>query len=277
MQIVKKGTALLLAVLLLCALTLSGCGAAKIEAGDYTGSVRFNHPMELESAGMDGTATVETVEDWGMDVVITVDEDGIIWNISYTTFSQEWDGEPTYDEAAGTLTFPVKVTNTGSVASKTVVELYCEQPYTAGGVEKAKVVLVGYDKTSTLEPGASETVTITVNKDELASYDYKNEGCYVLDAGSYTFYSELGANGSHCWAAQDGSVLSQSFELAGEVYDESNPRSTDQVAVVNQFDDVTAGDGSYSADDYMTRAPTRSASRTPPLNTAMCSPAPAAS
>ena len=52
MQIVKKGTALLLAVLLLCALTLSGCGAAKIEAGDYnTGSVRFNHPMELESAG----------------------------------------------------------------------------------------------------------------------------------------------------------------------------------------------------------------------------------
>ena len=254
MQIVKKGTALLLAVLLLCALTLSGCGAAKIEAGDYTGSVRFNHPMELESAGMDGTATVETVEDWGMDVVITVDEDGIIWNISYTTFSQEWDGEPTYDEAAGTLTFPVKVTNTGSVASKTVVELYCEQPYTAGGVEKAKVVLVGYDKTSTLEPGASETVTITVNKDELASYDYKNEGCYVLDAGSYTFYSELGANGSHCWAAQDGSVLSQSFELAGEVYDESNPRSTDQVAAVNQFDDVTAGDGSYSADDYMTRA-----------------------
>lgn len=84
MQIVKKGTALLLAVLLLCALTLSGCGAAKIEAGDYTGSVRFNHPMELESAGMDGTATVETVEDWGMDVVITVDEDGIIWNITPT-------------------------------------------------------------------------------------------------------------------------------------------------------------------------------------------------
>ena len=61
MQIVKKGTALLLAVLLLCALTLSGCGAAKIEAGDYTGSVRFNHAMDFGSGGMAGTATVEGV------------------------------------------------------------------------------------------------------------------------------------------------------------------------------------------------------------------------
>lgn len=151
-----------------------------------------------------------------------------------------------------TLTFKVKVTNTGSVASKTVVELYCEQPYTMGGIEKSKVVLVGYTKTSELAPNASETVTITVNKDSLASYDYKTAQCYVLDAGDYIFYTDLGNNGAHCWAASD--VLTHTVSLDGEVYDASNPRSTDQEAAVNLFDDVTAGDGTYDAADYLTRA-----------------------
>lgn len=176
------------------------------------------------------------------------------YGLSYTAFSQEWDGEPSYDATAGRLTFNVKVTNTGAAASKTVVELYCEQPYTSGGVEKAKVILVGYAKTAELTPGASETVAITVDQDQLASYDYQNEGCYVLDAGDYVFYSELGTNGSHCWTAEDGSVLSRSVTLERQVYDASNPRPTDLTAAVNQFDEVSAGDGTYSAGDYLTRA-----------------------
>lgn len=172
------------------------------------------------------------------------------YGLSYTTFTQEWDGTPSV--SGDTLTFKVKVTNTGSAASKTVVELYCEQPYTLGGVEKSKVVLVGYAKTSELAPKASETVTITVNKDALASYDYQNAKCYVLDAGDYIFYSDLGNNGAHCWAASD--ALTHTVSLDGEVYDASNPRSTDQTAAVNQFDDVTAGDGTYDVSDYLTRA-----------------------
>ena len=176
------------------------------------------------------------------------------YGLSYTTFSQEWDGTPAYDASSGDLTFKIKVNNTGSVASKTVVELYCEQPYTTGGVEKSKVILAGYAKTSEIAAGASETVTITVNRDELASYDYQNEGCYVLDAGDYVFYSELGTNGSHCWAANDGSVISHTQSLEKIVYNASNPRSTDETAAVNQFDDISAGDGTYSTDDYLTRA-----------------------
>jgi beta-glucosidase len=175
------------------------------------------------------------------------------YGLSYTTFTQEWAETPTYDESTDTLTFQVKVNNTGSVASKTVVELYCQQPYTVGGIEKSQVVLVAYTKTSEIPAGGSGTVTLTVDKDQLASYDYQGEGCYVLDAGDYIFYSDLGENGSHCWAATDG-VLSFTQSFSREVYDESNPRSTDQVAAVNQFDDVTAGDGTYSTDDYLTRA-----------------------
>lgn len=172
------------------------------------------------------------------------------YGLSYTTFTQEWDGTPSV--SGDTLSFKVKVTNTGSAVSKTVVELYCEQPYTLGGVEKSKVVLVGYAKTSELAPNASETVTITVNKDSLASYDYKTAQCYVLDAGDYVFYSDLGNNGAHCWATSD--ALTHTVSLDGEVYDASNPRSSDQVAAVNQFDDVTAGDGTYDIADYLTRA-----------------------
>ena len=176
------------------------------------------------------------------------------YGLSYTTFTQEWDGEPAYDEATKNLTFNVKVTNTGTVPSKSVVELYCKQPYTQGGIEKSAVVLAGYAKTSQLAPNASETVTITVGRDSLASFDYQNEHCYVLDAGDYVFYSDLGANGSHCWDVADGSVITYSKSFDKEIFNDSNPRSTDRTAAVNQFDDVTAGDGSYSAKDYLTRA-----------------------
>lgn len=176
------------------------------------------------------------------------------YGLSYTTFSQEWDGDPSYDSSTKDITFKIKVSNTGAVASKTVVELYCEQPYTVGGIEKAKVVLVGYGKTSELAPGSSETVTITVGRDSLASYDYKTERCYVLDEGDYIFYSDLGGYGAHCWASNDGSVISNTQHFDRVLFNESNPRSTDRVAATNQFDDVTAGDGTYSEDDYMTRA-----------------------
>lgn len=95
------------------------------------------------------------------------------YGLSYTTFdwsdyNTSWDGD--------TCTVTVKVTNTGSVAGKDVVEVYAQSPYTdydkANKVEKAAVELVGYAKTSELAPGASETVTVTFDQEQLKSYDY---------------------------------------------------------------------------------------------------------
>ena len=85
------------------------------------------------------------------------------------------------------LTAEVKVTNTGDTAGKSVVQLYAQQPYTAGGIEKSAVQLIGFDKTDLLEPGASETVTVTADKEDFASYDYQTEKTYVLDSGDYYF------------------------------------------------------------------------------------------
>ncbi len=82
------------------------------------------------------------------------------------------------------LTASVKVTNTGDVASREVVELYAQAPYVPGGTEKPSVVLVGFQKTGKLAPGESETVTIPIDRAMLMSYD-TNAEAYVLDAGTY--------------------------------------------------------------------------------------------
>ena len=68
------------------------------------------------------------------------------------------------------------------------MELYFKAPYTKGGIEKSERELGAFAKTSELAPGESETVTLTMAVDELASYDYQGEGCYVSDAGEYEFH-----------------------------------------------------------------------------------------
>ena len=115
------------------------------------------------------------------------------YGLSYTTFewsdfSTAWSG----DECTATVT----VTNTGDVAGKDVVELYAQSPYTdydrENGVEKASVVLVGFAKTGLLEPGESQTVEITFDEYQLASYDYLGAKTWILDAGTY--YVTAGKN-----------------------------------------------------------------------------------
>ncbi len=159
------------------------------------------------------------------------------YGLSYTTFDKTFEGTPTYND--GTYTFNVTVTNTGDVAGKDVVEIYAETPYTKGGIEKSKVVLAGFAKTSELAPGASETVTISFADEDLASYDYKNNKCYVLDAGTYGFYL---SDNAHSWAYIDQADAGKYFsnELTGEVFGESNKRDSDMTAAVNQFDEVSA-------------------------------------
>ena len=159
------------------------------------------------------------------------------YGMSYTDFDVEYDGTPVYSD--GVFTFNVKVTNNGTVPGKDVVELYAEAPYTTGGIEKSKVVLCGFAKTGVLEAGQDETVTITVNDEDLASYDYKNNGCYILDEGDYKFYLSENAHSWSSIATDDASKLFTAH-INQEIFDENNKRDSDEVAAVNQFDYVSA-------------------------------------
>jgi len=154
--------------------------------------------------------------------------------LSYTSFTQEM-GEMKED-GDGNITFDVTVTNTGSVAGKDVVEVYYNPPYTDGGIEKATANLVAFEKTDMLEAGASQTITVTFAAEDMASYDAAGEGCYVLDAGDYMV--SINAD-SH--TAIDSKTYTVEEKI---VYDESNQRSTDEVAAENQFDNA-AGDATY--------------------------------
>jgi beta-glucosidase len=176
--------------------------------------------------------------------------------LSYTTFKIEWDGTPTLD-SSNNFNFKVKVTNTGSTASKTPVEIYCEQPYTSGGIEKSKVVLAGFAKTDLLQPNASQTVTITVARDDLSSYDSVTAKAYVLDAGDYKFYADYGKYGSHCWAntSDSNNVLNYTYNLSSKITFNTTARSSDLTVATNQFDDVAQGDGIYTpVTDDLSRA-----------------------
>ncbi|KQM82705.1 glycoside hydrolase family 3 protein [Agromyces sp. Leaf222] len=102
--------------------------------------------------------------------------------LSYTTFDWKATAPVVADDE---VNLDVTVTNSGDVAGKDVVQAYFSAPYTPGGIEKSAIELAGYAKTSLLEPGASETVTISFPVRDLASWDERGEGAYVLDAGSY--------------------------------------------------------------------------------------------
>ncbi|MCD8295673.1 MAG: glycoside hydrolase family 3 C-terminal domain-containing protein [Clostridia bacterium] len=127
---------------------------------------------------------------------------GFGYGLSYTTFTQEMEGEPevVHDGHTFTMTFKVKVTNTGDYAGKSSVQIYGQAPYVSGGLEKSSVQLLAYGKTRTLDPGDSQTLEITADLQNLASYDSSVDngdgtcGTYVLDEGDY--YFAIG-NGAH--------------------------------------------------------------------------------
>lgn len=145
----------------------------------------------------------------------------------------------------------VKVTNNASskYAGKDTVQVYLTAPYTAGGIEKAQVVLAGYAKTSLLEPGESEIVTVEFSPYSIASYDYDDANGnghtgYELDAGEYTV--SVGAN-SHDALKADASMkktytLSSTNDGKGVAYNyDSDPNGAEGNVVENQFDDVSFG------------------------------------
>ncbi len=119
------------------------------------------------------------------------------YGLSYTNFEYS-NMTMKYDAATTTYTIDVTVTNKGEVAGKETVQIYVSSPYTQydidNKVEKASVSLVGFDKTDILQPGASETLTIEVDGDYVASYDAYGAGTYILDAGDYYFTAATDAH-----------------------------------------------------------------------------------
>lgn len=154
--------------------------------------------------------------------------------LSYTDFA--WEVTDTQAGAVdGTIAVTVEVTNTGAVAGKDVVELYYTAPYTPGGIEKSEVVLGDFAKTGVIEPGASESVTLELPVEDMASYDYADAAAYVLEAGDYAISVRTD---SHTVAAGTEPIT---YTVDSDVvYSGENHRSTDLAEVTNQFDDVSA-------------------------------------
>ena len=176
----------------------------------------------------------ETVADEGL---INYDDTVIYpfgYGLSYTSFEQKM-GDVSYKD--GKVTFDVTVTNTGDTAGKDVVEVYYNPPYTDGGIEKASKNLVAFEKTEKLEPGASETVKIEFDDDDMASYDNKDAKAWVLEKGDYTI--SIQSDSHHV-------IDSEKINVADTVtYDsESNTHNGDQTVATNQFD-YAAGDVTY--------------------------------
>lgn len=138
--------------------------------------------------------------------------------------------------ADGTISVDVTVTNTGDTAGKDVVEIYYNPPYTNGGIEKASVNLIAMGKTDMLEPGESQTLTLSFTEEEMAAYDTYGNGCYVLEAGAYEISLRTD---SHTVVTEQDYTVSEEI-----VYGEGNARSDDEIAAVNQLQSAE-GTGEY--------------------------------
>lgn len=172
------------------------------------------------------------------------------YGLSYTTF--DWtvgDASASEIELGTTITVPVTVKNTGSVAGKEVVQLYASAPYTLGGIEKAHKVLVGFAKTKLLQPGESETVTVSFAPYSAASYDYRDANSngfsgYELEAGEYTLYVSRNVHESEKEIA---------LNLAADVQIGTDP-TTDSEVVNRYTDSEDFLDSDWQLDTMLSRA-----------------------
>ena len=107
------------------------------------------------------------------------------FGLSYTSF--DWNvTDFSADEEE--ISVEVEITNTGEAAGKEVVQVYFSAPYYEGGIEKSSIELAGYAKTEEIAPGKKDTVEITFNTEDMASYDSVTEEAWVLDKGEYKIH-----------------------------------------------------------------------------------------
>ena len=215
---------------------------ANAEASSYQGIVSFVNYVEGIYVGYKfyETAAVEAAkgEGWAANFVY---DDYVQYpfgyGLSYTTFEQKIEN---FKADGDNVTFDVKVTNTGDVAGKSVVEVYFNPPYTNGGIEKAAVNLIEYGKTETLAPGASETISFSIAKEDFAAYDSScivtANGGYVLEAGEYEVSIR---ENSH-------TVIDTATFTVAETIDYSvNGRASDKTVANNQFESYSNGGVTY--------------------------------
>ena len=155
------------------------------------------------------------------------------YGLSYTEFEQKM-GE--LKEKDGQISVDVEVTNTGDVAGKDVVEVYYKPPYTNGGIEKSSSNLIEFAKTDLLQPGESQTVTVTFSIEDMASYDENNAKAYVLEKGDYVI-----SINSDSHTALDQKTYTADKDV---VYKGENKRASDDTAATNVFEDAK-GDVTY--------------------------------
>ena len=156
------------------------------------------------------------------------------YGLSYTTFEKEIQN---FKDNGDTISFDVEVTNTGDVAGRDVVEIYFTPPYENGGIEKASVNLIQFEKTEELKPGASAKVSFEIAKEDMASYDSEGiklqDGGYILEAGEYTISVR---SDSHTVADEE------TFQVEKDIDYSKDGRESDMVTAVNQFQEYARGD-----------------------------------
>ena len=193
------------------------------------------------------------------------------YGLSYTDF--EWsDYEVTYDEVADAFVVQVTVTNTGDVAGADVVQIYGQSPYTdydeETGVEKASAELVGFGRTSELEPGESETLTIEVDRYELASYDSYGYQTYIFEDGTYYLTAATDAHDAvnnilaakgYTTSSTDGRMDADGdaglvYEYVQDEFDATTYSVSDATGaeITNQFDDSDLNLSSLTGDQTIT-------------------------
>ena len=165
------------------------------------------------------------------------------YGLSYTTFEKEIKN---FKDNGDTITFDVEVKNTGDTAGRDVAEIYFTPPYENGGIEKASVNLIQFEKTEEIEPGASATVSFEIDgqhlsfeiaKEDMASYDSEGikiqGGGYILEAGEYTVSVR---SDSHTVDDEE------TFEVDKDIDYSKDGRESDLEVAVNQFEEYSRGD-----------------------------------
>ncbi len=174
------------------------------------------------------------------------------YGLSYTDFTWS-DFTSVQADRDGSITLSVKVTNTGDRAGKDVVECYFQSPYTdydkQNGVEKAAVNLLDFGKTGMLAPGASETLSITVNMDDMVSYDANGARTYILDAGDYyiTLARDAHSAVNNILCAKgyqaDGDAAFTTKHTVSSLTQKNTSKNGSEIT--NLFDDYTLPDAVY--------------------------------
>ena len=183
------------------------------------------------------------------------------YGLSYTQFTQELEG---VRETEDTFEVTVKVTNSGSIPGRSVVQVYAQTPYTdfdkENGIEVASVELVGFDKTEELAANASEEVVISVDKEDLTHYDSFVNKTFIMEAGDY--YLAVGDNAHD---AVNNILAAKGKEVGGDaeqVYSYTLAQTDTQtyavtdgnVMITNQFDDVDLNYYIDGAVTYLSRS-----------------------